>query len=226
MSEAVTIALTAKLRRVVSLVRKEGRQVLRDPSSVAIGIVLPVILILLFGYGLSLDVKDVPVAIVMEDPSPRAVELAAGFRLSPYFQVHFTPSMTQASALMAARQVDGIVRIRSNFGRRLEVGDAEVQIIVRGDDANQARIVQTYGQAAVAQWTVRRAAEGRNVSAGTCRHAEPPLVQRGQRKPRLSRPRADRLGDDPHRSDVDFLGDGTGMGTRHFRGPLRHARAD
>jgi ABC-2 type transport system permease protein len=156
----------AKLRRVAALVRKEGRQVVRDPSSVAIGIVLPVILILLFGYGLSLDVRDVPVAIVLEDPSPRAVELAAGFRLSPYFQVHFTPSMTQASTLMAARQVDGIVRIRSNFGRRLEVGDAEVQIIVRGDDANQARIVQTYGQAAVAQWTVRRAAEGRNVSAG------------------------------------------------------------
>jgi ABC-2 type transport system permease protein len=166
MSEHHHNRLAAKLRRVASLVRKEGRQVVRDPSSVAIGIVLPVILILLFGYGLSLDVRDVPVAIVMEDPSPRAVELAAGFRLSPYFQVHFTPSMTQASALMAARQVDGIVRIRSNFGRRLEVGDAEVQIIVRGDDANQARIVQTYGQAAVAQWTARRAAEGRNVSAG------------------------------------------------------------
>ncbi len=166
MSEHLHNRFTAKLRRVAALVRKEGKQVLRDPSSVAIGIVLPVILILLFGYGLSLDVRDVPVAIVLEDPSPRTVELAAGFRLSPYFQVHFTPSMTQASTLMAARQVDGIVRIRSNFGRRLEVGDAEVQIIVRGDDANQARIVQTYGQAAVAQWTVRRAAEGRNVSAG------------------------------------------------------------
>jgi pyoluteorin transport system permease protein len=166
MSEHHHNRLTAKVRRVASLVRKEGRQVLRDPSSVAIGIVLPVILILLFGYGLSLDVRDVPVAIVMEDPSPRAVELAAGFRLSPYFQVHFTPSMTLARTLMEARKVDGIVRIRSNFGRRLEVGDAEVQIIVRGDDANQARIVQTYGQAAVAQWTARRAAEGRNVSAG------------------------------------------------------------
>jgi ABC-2 type transport system permease protein len=166
MSEDHHNRLTAKVRRVAALVRKEGRQVLRDPSSVAIGIVLPVILILLFGYGLSLDVRNVPVAIVMEDPSPRAVELAAGFRLSPYFQVHFTPSMTQARTLMEARQVDGIVRIRSNFGRRLEVGDAEVQIIVRGDDANQARIVQTYGQAAVAQWTVRRAAEGRNVAAG------------------------------------------------------------
>src|ERR1700722_160557 len=100
MSEHHHNRLTAKMRRVGSLVRKEGRQVLRDPSSVAIGIVLPVLLILLFGYGLSLDVRDVPVPIVMEDSSPRAVELAAGFRLSPYFQVHFTPSMTLARTLM------------------------------------------------------------------------------------------------------------------------------
>ena len=215
----------AKLRRVAALVRKEGKQVLRDPSSVAIGIVLPVILILLFGYGLSLDVRDVPVAIVMEEPSPRAVELAAGFRLSPYFQVHFTPSMTQAAQLMAARQVDGIVRIRSNFGRRLEVGDAEVQIIVRGDDANQARIVQTYGQAAVAQWTVRRAAEGRNVSAGLV-SMQNRLWFNEANESRFFGPGPDRFGDDAHRSDVDFLGDGPRMGARHARGAVRHAGAD
>jgi ABC-2 type transport system permease protein len=166
MSEYRHDRLAARLRRVGSLVRKEGRQVIRDPSSVAIGLVLPVILILLFGYGLSLDVKDVPIAIVLEDPSPTAMELASGFRLSPYFQVRFTPSMTQARELMHARVVDGIVRIRSNFGRRLGVGDAEVQIVVRGDDANQARIVQTYGEAAVGQWTARRAAEGKDAVGG------------------------------------------------------------
>lgn len=158
--------LTSKLRRVASLVRKEGRQVIRDPSSVAIGIVLPVILILLFGYGLSLDVKDVPVAIVLEDPSPTAMELAAGFRLSRYFQPRFTPSMAEARDLMHARQVDGIVRIRSDFSRRVAQGDAQVQILVRGDDANQARIVQTYGEAAVAQWSARRAAEGQSAISG------------------------------------------------------------
>ena len=66
------------------------RQILRDPSSIAIGVVLPVMLILLFGFGLSLDVKNVPVAVVLEDPSPDASELAAGFELSPYFmpQLH------------------------------------------------------------------------------------------------------------------------------------------
>jgi ABC-2 type transport system permease protein len=158
--------LTARLRRVVSLVRKESRQVIRDPSSVAIGIVLPLILILLFGYGLSLDVKDVPVAIVLEDASPTAIDLAAGFRLSRYFLVKFTPSMAEAQVLMHDRDVDGIVRIRSNFSRRVGVGDAQVQILVRGDDANQARIVQTYGEAAVAQWSARRAAEGKDAAIG------------------------------------------------------------
>ena len=69
-----------------SLVRKETRQIVRDPSSIAMGVVLPVMLIVLFGYGLSLDVMNVPVAVVLEEPSPDATELAAGFRLSPYFK--------------------------------------------------------------------------------------------------------------------------------------------
>ena len=54
-----------KLQRIRALVWKETRQIVRDPSSVAIGAVLPLILILLFGYGLSLDVKNVPVAVVI-----------------------------------------------------------------------------------------------------------------------------------------------------------------
>ena len=77
--------LPAKGRRVWALVRKEAHQMVRDPSSIAIGVVLPVLLILLFGYGLSLDVRHVPVAVVLEDPSPAARELVARFQLSPYF---------------------------------------------------------------------------------------------------------------------------------------------
>ena len=57
----------AKLRRIRALTLKETRQILRDPSSMAIGIVFPVIMILLFGYGLSLDVNRVNVAVVDQD---------------------------------------------------------------------------------------------------------------------------------------------------------------
>jgi len=154
----------AKLRRIVSLVRKETRQIVRDPSSIAIGVVLPVVLILLFGYGLSLDVTNVPVMVVLEDPSPTATAVAAGFVMSPYFNAQLTTSMPQARQRMLARDVDGIVRIRSDFSRQLMLGNATVQVLVRGTDANTARIIQGYAQGAMAQWSVRQAAEGQPIA--------------------------------------------------------------
>ncbi|HEV3387281.1 MAG TPA: ABC transporter permease, partial [Gemmata sp.] len=149
-----------------SLVRKESKQILRDPSSMGIGLVMPIILILLFGYGLSLDVTDVPVAVVTEDPSPDAMELAAGFQLSPYFRAYVMTSMHEARELMIDRKVDGIVRIRPDFGRNLALGNAEVQLLIHATDANRARIIQGYAEGAVGQWSARRAAEGRDVGGG------------------------------------------------------------
>jgi pyoluteorin transport system permease protein len=153
-------------RRVAALVRKETYQLVRDPSSIAIGVVTPLLLILLFGYALSLDVKAVPVAVVMEDPSPAASELAAGFRLSPYFDADFLTSMPRAEELMLERKIDGIVLLRGDFARRLASGDAGVQILVHGSDANRARIIEAYAQGAIGQWADRRSAEGKGVSVG------------------------------------------------------------
>jgi ABC-2 type transport system permease protein len=151
---------TAKLRRVAALVRKESYQLFRDPSSIAIGVVMPVLLILLFGFALSLDVQNVPVAVVLEEPSPAATELAAGFQLSRYFQTHLLTSMPPAQQLLLQQQVDGIVRIRSTFARQLNAGGGEAQILVYGTDANRARIIEVYAQAAIGQFLARRAAEG------------------------------------------------------------------
>src|ERR1041384_7419191 len=95
--------LADKARRVRALVVKETRQVVRDPSSIALGVVLPMILILLFGYGLSLDVKNVPVVIVAEDSSPSAMELIAGFQLSRYFHAQVSHSMPPAEKMMLER---------------------------------------------------------------------------------------------------------------------------
>ncbi len=109
--------LPGPVRRVGALVRKETRQMLRDASSVAIGIVLPVLLILVFGYGLSLDVRNAPVAIVLEEQSPEATGLAGAFQLSPYFDATIVKSMAAAEELMLAREVDAIVHLRANFAR-------------------------------------------------------------------------------------------------------------
>ena len=155
-----TNSWTAKLRRVRALVRKETLQVLRDPSSIAMGVVLPLILILLFGYGLSLDVKNVPLAIVVDVASDEAIELTASFQLTRYFQPQISRSMVLAQQLLLEQKVEGIVRIPSDFARQLNAGHADLQLIVHGGDANRARIIQSYVQGAVGAWSARRAAQG------------------------------------------------------------------
>ena len=152
--------------RLWALIRKEVRQIVRDPSSIAMGVVLPLILILLFGFGLSLDVKNEPVAVVMGDGSPQAHALAASFQLSPYFSPRLVHSEAEAQALMLAGKVDGFVRIPDDFARRIAEGDAQVQVVVDGRDANRARIVEGYAQGALGAWMAREAAEGRPLPSG------------------------------------------------------------
>ena len=87
-------------QRTAALIRKETRQLLRDRSSILVGGLLPLILILIFGYGLSFDVKNLPVAIVMDEVSPTATDAAAGFYLSPYFSPVIATSMREAEEMM------------------------------------------------------------------------------------------------------------------------------
>ena len=155
----------AKLRRIRALVWKETHQVLRDPSSIAIGVILPLILILLFGYGLSLDVKNVPIAVVVEQPTAEAMELVASLQLSPYFKPRLLRAMPPAQELLLAHAVDGIVRIPADFSRHIDAGDAQVQLIVHGGDANRARIIQGYVQGALGAWSGRQAAQGQQAAA-------------------------------------------------------------
>ena len=158
--------LLAKLRRIRALTLKETRQILRDPSSIAIGVVFPLMMILLFGYGLSLDVTRVSVAVVDEDASSDSASLIGEFQLSPYFSVTVVHSMAEAKTLVMDRKADGALIIPSDFTRRWHLGEAEVQILVNGTDSNEARIMQAYAQGPVAQWSEGRSAPGAQPSVG------------------------------------------------------------
>ncbi|HWW19241.1 MAG TPA: ABC transporter permease [Steroidobacteraceae bacterium] len=171
MSPSVRPYWRIKLQRVRALIIKESRQIVRDPSSIAIGVILPLILILLFGYGLSLDVRNVPIAVVMDQPSTQGQELLAALQLSPYFNPRQVATMPAAENLMAHGEVDGIVHLAQEFDRRMSAGDAQLQLIVQGGDANRARIIEAYVQGAVGVWAAHRAAQGRGGSVG------PVLVQ-------------------------------------------------
>jgi ABC-2 type transport system permease protein len=207
---------SARWQRLAALVRKETYQLFRDPSAIAIGVVMPMLLILLFGFALSLDVEDVPVAVVLEQPSPAATELAAGFALSPYFATHELVSMRRAQELLLQQKVDGIIRIRPDFAKRLSAGNGEAQILVYGTDANRARIIEAYAQGAIAQFMARRSAEGFPAAGGRPRDgAEPAVVQRGRQQPLLPGSGTDRADHDADRRIPDHARHGARVGAGH-----------
>lgn len=131
-------------RRLIALTRKEVRQLLRDKSNLFVGLLLPLALILLFGYGLSFDVKDAPVAIVLEDRSPAAQEAVAGIGGSPYLVPVAAASMDEAVRLIRAHKVEGIVRVPVDFSQRRAAGDARIQLIVNGADSTTASAIEGY----------------------------------------------------------------------------------
>ncbi|KQV91079.1 hypothetical protein ASD15_03240 [Massilia sp. Root351] len=160
--------------RLRALVRKEFRQLLRDASNLAIGIALPIALILIFGYGLSLDVKNAPVAVVLEDSSPTAANAIAGLQHTTAIAPVLLGSMHEAEQLMTERRVDGIVRVPADFTRRLAQGDARVQVLVHGTDANRASIILQYTSGALAQWPAIQAdRQGRAAAVPAAGPAQP-----------------------------------------------------
>jgi ABC-2 type transport system permease protein len=160
MSEENVHARRLSWRRLRALTVKETRQLLRDKSNLMVGLFLPFVLILVFGYGLSFDIKNAPVALVSQDNSPTAQDVLAGFYLSPYFSVTRLHDMAEAQRLMRAGEVEAIVYLQADFSRRLAAGDATIQVLVNGVDANRGRVLEAFAQGAIGQWSAKRAAAG------------------------------------------------------------------
>lgn len=145
--------MSASRMRLRGLIRKEFLQIVRDPSSIAIAFLMPVVLLFLFGYGVSLDSEHVPVALVVEQPGADTAGFTAAFQQSRYFQAAVFASTWEAVAAMRAGRVNAVVVLRRDFAQRLRQPDgAPVQLIVNGVDANTARIVSGYVEGAWGKW--------------------------------------------------------------------------
>jgi ABC-2 type transport system permease protein len=144
--------------RLRGLIRKEFHQVLRDPSSIAIAFLLPVMLLLIFGYGVSLDAEHVPLALVVEMPSEETSSLTGRFQQSRYFAPVQMRDLREAEAALRAGRVEAIVHLRSDFARQLHTPEgAPVQLIVNGVDANTAQLVLGYVQGVWQRWLTQQA---------------------------------------------------------------------
>lgn len=146
---------TRSYTRLRALILKESRQMVRDKSTLTLGIILPGLLLVLFGYGLSLDVNLVPVAVVRDTASPVTRDLLTALSLSRYFAPVTVTSAQEGEALLRTEKVDALVRRQPGDTPETATGDGspgDVQIIVNGRDANKARIIQRYLEGAVALW--------------------------------------------------------------------------
>lgn len=154
--------------RTAALIRKEVFQILRDPSSMLIAFALPLILLFIFGYGVSLDVSRTRIGVVIEQSSPDANSLVAGFEASGYFDVQVAHDRRQFDRELVDGVIKGIVVVPPRFAaNRANPGSADLlQVIVDGSDPNTARFVQNYTQGVVATWfAVRTTETGRSAAA-------------------------------------------------------------
>ena len=149
------------LMRMRGILRKEMLQIRRDPSSIALALVLPMVLLFIFGYGVSLDAENVPIAMVMEDSSQPARDLAARFEGSAYFKVTYLATMADATRRLNNGELDAIVNLQSDFLQRLnKQALTPIQLIVNGIDANRARLIQGYVHSIIYNWSAQNQIRG------------------------------------------------------------------
>ncbi len=146
--------------RLRGLIRKESLQVARDPSSIGIAVALPMVLLLIFGYGVSLDARGIPIPLVDEAPSSETASLTSAFQASRYFEPRVMRTAQAARAALSDHSVDAMVVLGTDFGRRLFTSDgAPIQLVVNGVDANTARLAAGYVQGVWENWLERSARE-------------------------------------------------------------------
>jgi ABC-2 type transport system permease protein len=151
-------ATAGRLRRIRALIRKETLQVVRDPSSVVVGFILPVLLLMLFGFGVSFDASHVRVGMVIEEPTPETSMFVASLSNTPFFEVQRSADRRAFLNQLSAGRLNGVVVLAGDFSERLTRGDtAGIQVITDGSDPNTAGLVTGYLQGAWQSWQTQRA---------------------------------------------------------------------
>ncbi|CAN7256562.1 ABC transporter permease [Pararhizobium sp. LjRoot238] len=154
-----TSSTADRIRRFAALVRKESYQAVRDPSTTLIAFVLPLILLFLFGYAVSLDTTRTRVGLVMEETTPLTQSLAASFEASRYFTVATSRDRRVFEEDLVNGHIRGILVIPANFTTDYAAGNQpQVQVIVDGSEPNTANFVQNYAQGTIANWERQRQA--------------------------------------------------------------------
>ena len=144
-----------KLSRTWAIAKKEFVHIYRDPRSLALVILMPVLLMLLFGYAVTLDVKKVSMAVLDRDRSQESLNFIQRFSASPYFHLRFwvQDEKTMMRLIDQGEVKMGLI-LPWDFSKTIKAEKIiPVQALVDGADANTASIILSYAQAIARQYT-------------------------------------------------------------------------
>ena len=133
------------IQHVRAIARKEVWHLLRDPRSLALILLMPSMLLFLFGYAIRLDLYEAPIAIIQESRDAATEALAAQFDASRAFHVVLRSNdRRDATDALQRGEVWAALIFPPDYARRLERGDARIQLLLDGVDANNARLLRNY----------------------------------------------------------------------------------
>jgi ABC-2 type transport system permease protein len=169
------------LIRTWAIFRKEFIHIRRDPTSLIQVILIPIILLLINGYALNFDLKDIPLAVYNQDGSRISQNLIQRFEASRYFQVYrYVSDYYEISRLINTREIMAALVLPYDFSHRLKSGrPVKLQLITDGTNANTANLIITYAQSIAAAYNRNLLVERLQEHGLT--HALAPLVS----EPRL-----------------------------------------
>ncbi|MDO5552151.1 MAG: ABC transporter permease [Planctomycetia bacterium] len=130
--------------RLLILIIKEGKQLLRDPFSFIIGILLPMVMLLICGYAMSTDIRNIKLAIVVPDASVYATNLVARFESSDYFDVRTVRSSAEGERLVQRHDSDACLFLPQDFSRKFHNGDLKILIAVNASNPSLAYTKESY----------------------------------------------------------------------------------
>ena len=137
------------LKRLKALTYKESLQVFRDPSSILIAFILPLILLFLMGYAVSLDARKIPIAIISKSNSELSQKLISSFISSNFFEVDLSKNKDIYLEQMQKSKIKAILTLNNDFGKNSKY---DIQIITDGTEPNGAGLAQNYISAAIKLW--------------------------------------------------------------------------
>lgn len=139
--------------QLLALIWKELQIIVRDPSTWLIAVILPLIFLLLFGYGISLDAGILQMAVINPSGGEKSLQIASSFAYSPSFATNNVKDIAEAGRQLRDSEIQGIIVFREDFDQKLDAGSqGDLQIIIDGSEPNTAQFIKIYSQGVVSNW--------------------------------------------------------------------------